>query len=64
LRTREVTYIEWKTGERELYRLGADPYQLDNVVAGASDEELRSLHGRLEALEGCAGATCQTVEGP
>ena len=64
LRTREVSYIEWNTGERELYRLGADSYQLENVVAGASDEELGSLRDRLEALEGCAGASCRTTEGP
>ncbi len=54
LRTREVSYIEWETGDRELYRLGADPYQLENVVASASDEELGSLHDHLEVLKGCA----------
>jgi arylsulfatase A-like enzyme len=32
IRTPEFAYIELATGERELYDLVADPYQLDNVV--------------------------------
>jgi N-acetylglucosamine-6-sulfatase len=64
LRTREVSYIEWETGERELYRLGADPNQLENVAASVSDEELNALHDRLEALESCAGEACRMSEGP
>ena len=55
LRMGEVSYIEWATGERELYRLGSDPYELENVAASASDEELDDLHDRLEALKICAG---------
>jgi N-acetylglucosamine-6-sulfatase len=64
LRTREVSYIEWETGEQELYRLGLDPYQLENVATSASDEELSALHDHLEALKSCAGAACRSTEGP
>jgi N-acetylglucosamine-6-sulfatase len=59
LRTREVSYIEWETGDRELYRQGAlqarrRPLSAGERVASASDEELGSLHARLEVLKGCA----------
>lgn len=32
VRTKDYSYIEWPTGERELYDLNADPYQLVNLA--------------------------------
>ena len=62
LRTSETTYVEYTTGERELYDLRGDPYQLDNLVTVADPALLERLSTRLAELAGCAGATCQAVE--
>lgn len=48
LRTRtaelgEVNYVEWETGERELYLLDTDPYELTNV-ASAHDTTVFAAH--------------------
>lgn len=32
LRTKDYAYISWETGERELYDLAKDPYELRNIV--------------------------------
>jgi len=50
---RGYTWVEYETGERELYDLNADPFQLesrhaDPALAGLRDE----LHARLLALRG------------
>jgi arylsulfatase A-like enzyme len=53
IRTPELAYIELATGERELYDMVADPYQLSNVVDEpeyAADVEL--LAATLEAYRG------------
>jgi len=60
LRSRERLYVEYESGERELYRLDRDPHELENVFSGALPEELRPLAERLAALRGCAGSTCRT----
>jgi arylsulfatase A-like enzyme len=62
LRTEDALYVEYGTGERELYDLEADPYQLDNRYAMADPDLVRYAESRLEALRGCAGATCRTAE--
>jgi arylsulfatase A-like enzyme len=63
LRALDWLYVAYETGERELYDLRADPYQLENR-AGASElaaVEAR-LAERLKALAGCAGAECRALE--
>jgi N-acetylglucosamine-6-sulfatase len=62
VRTERHLYVEYGTGERELYDLREDPYQLDNRYEAADPELLRRLQGRLAALRGCAGAKCRTAE--
>jgi N-acetylglucosamine-6-sulfatase len=55
-----VKYIEYASGFKELYDLQADPYELNNsydVNSSAAD-----LASRLQALKGCAGATCRAHE--
>ena len=63
VRTGEHLYVEYGTGERELYDLRRDPYQLHNAYEGADPELLRHLRGRLAALRGCSGTTCEAAEG-
>jgi N-acetylglucosamine-6-sulfatase len=62
VRTEELFYAEYGTGERELYDLEKDPYQLDNRYRTADPELLRRLRGRLAALRGCSGAACRAAE--
>ena len=35
--TEDQLYVEYKIGEKELYDLSADPYQLRNLYASAPD---------------------------
>lgn len=59
IRTRTHTYVEYSTGERELYDLTADPHQLQNSVQSADPALVRSLADRLHQLARCSGAACQ-----
>ena len=58
--TTKGKYVEYNGTERELYDLGADPYELTNVYDFASPPS--ALAARLEVLKGCAGNTCRTAE--
>ena len=66
LRTARYNYVEYETGEKELYDLNADPTELDNLLAPDApppDPELLStLKMRLDALKRCAGSNCRTAE--
>ncbi|HEY5332902.1 MAG TPA: sulfatase/phosphatase domain-containing protein, partial [Solirubrobacterales bacterium] len=55
-------YIEWPDGEKELYDINKDPYELNNVVRDPNFFPIRAfLHEELERLEECSGRTCQEV---
>lgn len=62
LRTRDHTYVEYATGERELYDLRNDPFQLDNIAARAEPALVRRLSAWLKALATCAGEECRAAE--
>jgi arylsulfatase A-like enzyme len=62
IRTTDWTYVEYGTGERELYDLARDPHQLDNVVETADPALVAALAGRLAELRICAGAECRRLE--
>ena len=62
LRTARHTYVEYGTGERELYDLVADPFQLDNIAATADPILLEALAARLVELKNCAAGTCRILE--
>jgi N-acetylglucosamine-6-sulfatase len=55
-------YIEYEGGVRELYNLGADPFELTNNNSASPPDNLVS---RLQALKSCshAGVTCRQAEG-
>jgi arylsulfatase A-like enzyme len=53
-------YIEYRDGERELFDLSRDPYELrDYYSAGAPPTGLAS---RIDALKTCAGTSCRSAE--
>ena len=62
LRTSAMTYVEYETGERELYNLGRDPLQLDNAYPAADRALIARLSAQLAALKTCSGATCRTAD--
>jgi N-acetylglucosamine-6-sulfatase len=62
IRTTDLIYAEYGTGERELYELAADPHQLDNVVETADPALVAALAARLAELRTCAGAECRRLE--
>ncbi len=61
IRNARYTYVENASGERELYDLDADPFQLDNQIANpAYDAAEAALTARLASLRVCAGESCRT----
>ena len=62
IRTRDHTWVEYATGERELYDLRRDPSQLQNLAGHADTTLVRQLSTWLKALVGCTGAQCRAVE--
>jgi len=62
LRTERYAYIEYVTGERELYDLHADPFQLRNLATTAPPALLSELAAWLAELRVCAGESCRLAE--
>jgi N-acetylglucosamine-6-sulfatase len=62
VRTEGHLYVEYESGESELYDLEEDPYELNNVYEETELEHLWRLAGWLEALRGCVGEECSAVE--
>jgi len=67
IRTGRYNYVEYETGERELYDLNADPAELTNIYNSASQTLISNLQTRLVALKSCAKAdtsatSCKTAE--
>jgi arylsulfatase A-like enzyme len=55
-------YIEWPDGEKELYDINKDPYELNNIVRDKNYSPIRNfLHEELVRMEECSGRTCQEV---
>jgi hypothetical protein len=58
-------YVEWSTGERELYDLRADPWELENLANKSSTASLRSvLSARLAQLRREGAVTAPPAAGP
>ncbi|MBF8186086.1 sulfatase [Nonomuraea sp. K274] len=62
LRTNRYTYVRYDTGERQLYDLAADPYQLYNLADCADPVLVTRLEGLLRAMAACSGATCREAD--
>jgi hypothetical protein len=62
LRTASYLYVEYESGEKELYDLKADPYELDNLAGPAQEGLMAQLSAWLRRLAACAGADCREAE--
>src|SRR5215216_3354212 len=62
VRTQRYLYVEYKAGERELYDLRKDPYELHSLHDSADPDLISKLDARLDALRDCAGKGCRTAE--
>ncbi len=61
VRTARYAYIERDTGEKELYDLDSDPYELQNRAGDPSYAAAQSaLAADLAGLRTCAGQSCRT----
>ena len=64
VRTERYAYFEYENGERELYDLHKDPYELKSIDESADPALLADLRARLEALRHCTGDSCRKADGP
>ena len=64
LRTNNYLYVEYKTGEHELYDLRKDPHELHNEYATAPPGLTQRLEEQLEALRQCSAEECRAAEKP
>ncbi len=65
IRTGRWLYVEYETGDLELYDLQADPEQLDSRAADpAYAGTVSYLAKALERLADCAGSECRQAVGP
>jgi hypothetical protein len=62
VRTGTHKYVEYANGERELYDLEADPYELESLHGGADPSLVGNLKAKLDALRSCAGDECREAE--
>src|SRR3546814_11080461 len=61
LRTVDWTYVEYATGEREMYDLKTDPGQLANGAATADPAMLAELSPRPAERANCAGEDSRRI---
>ena len=60
IRTERYLYAEYDTGERELYDLPRDPFELESRHASPAYVAIQAqLANRLHQLQDCAGTACR-----
>lgn len=64
IRARDTVYVEYATGNKELYDLSADPFQLVNKAATAPPAVIAIWAARLAALKQCSASSCRTADIP
>jgi arylsulfatase A-like enzyme len=62
IRVDGYTYVEYVTGEKELYDLTKDPYQLNNLASKADPALLKEFSDRVAALVKCKADSCRAAE--
>ena len=64
IRTNRYLYVDYSTGDKELYDLARDPFELESL---ATDQRyagvVRELSAQLKKLEDCAGSGCEARAG-
>ena len=60
VRAATYTYVEYVDGDRELYDLRHDPYELTNVYDHATRATQIALGRELAAVSDCRGRLCRT----
>ena len=59
VRTHDMVYVQYETGEIEIYDLVDDPWQLESLHDDAPGAMLEQFSAVLEAWAACAGTNCQ-----
>ncbi len=63
VRTRQYLYVEYATGERELYATDTDPFEIHNLAGDAADANVvAQFHALVRGLESCRGSQCRKLE--
>jgi N-acetylglucosamine-6-sulfatase len=62
IRTRKYTYATYHNGERELYDLEKDPYQVQNIEATADPALIEALNVRKNQLSVSQAEGCRDFE--
>jgi N-acetylglucosamine-6-sulfatase len=62
VRTANLKYVEYGTGEREVYDLRRDPDELNNLAAHSDPGWLARMSTLARALGACAGDACRQLE--
>ena len=62
LRDTRFTFVQYASGDLELYDDRADPSQLRNAVCGPARARLPDLRRQAAALTTCRGAACRAAE--
>jgi N-acetylglucosamine-6-sulfatase len=62
VRTETHKYVEYDNGEKELYDLEADPYELESIHESTDPALVEDLKAKLEALKSCSEEECREAE--
>ncbi len=62
VRTGTHKYVEYQSGERELYDLQNDPYELESLHESVDPSLLEDLKAKLDALKSCSEEGCREAE--
>jgi N-acetylglucosamine-6-sulfatase len=62
LRTPQWLFVAYRDGERELYDLAADPFELNNIAGTADPSIVAALNSQLQAMRACDGPTCRVAD--
>ena len=62
VRTETHKYVEYQTGEKELYDLETDPYETESLHEIAGSSLVQELKAKLNALKTCTGDGCREAE--
>jgi hypothetical protein len=61
-RTETHKYVEYDNGEKELYDLQNDPYEMESIHESADPALVEDLKAKLEALKSCSEEGCREAE--